>query len=261
MKSKQSKTTIDLNSLLNKPKTLSEKFHEATKHTQLPPQLDPKDWPKEWKTMYYKGYSRLPEILLPKPQRPKENSLTNALEKRASERTFSPNPVSLATLSTLLHYSVGLKARGDDTAFSRFYPSGGARYPIETYLLSLNTELENGLYHYYLKNHSLEKLTSFDLKTLTHYVDQPWIQKAGCLLLLTAIFQRTTMKYGDRGYRLVLAESGHIAQNLYLLSASLDLSCCATNGFIDDKFNELIDIDGIHESIIYTLVIGNAATI
>ena len=66
------------------------------------------------------------------------------------------------------------------------------------------------------------------------------------------------MKYGDRGYRHVLAEAGHLAQNLYLISSALGLSCCAMGGYYDEEINNLLDIDGVGESIVYILAIGNS---
>ena len=66
------------------------------------------------------------------------------------------------------------------------------------------------------------------------------------------------MKYGERGYRFILQESGHIAQNVYLLCEALGLKCCALGGFriSDEQIEKFLGIDGLTESIVYTLVVG-----
>lgn len=247
----------DLPILLGKAGSISEKFHGKTKLKTLPKgNVDLRKTPKEWKKVYFKGYSRFEEIVLPKPRLFLKNSLREALERRISEKKFSIMPVPINKISTLLYYSSGLKDRNSNKAANRFYPSGGARYPLETYFIALNSQLPRGLYHYYLKSHSLEKLLILDNFDSDYYFNQEWIRKSSCIIIITAVFKRTTMKYADRGYRHILTETGHLGQNIYLVSTALDLKCCAIGGYIDNKINKLLDIDGIDESVIYVIAIG-----
>jgi nitroreductase len=58
-----------------------------------------------------------------------------------------------------------------------------------------------------------------------------------------------------------LVESGHIAQNFYLLSVATNLSCCAIGGYFDDALNKLLDIDGVNETVLYALAIGEKKNI
>ena len=73
---------------------------------------------------------------------------------------------------------------------------------------------------------------------------------------MTAVFSRNQMKYGERGYRYVLLEAGHIGQNMYLNAAALSLKCCALGGTIDSKLEKFLDIDGITESVVYAVAFG-----
>ncbi len=249
---------FDLNKLLNKPTALFEKYHQKSKIISLSKDnLDPKKWPKEWKTVNYKGYGRLDEIKLPPPQIKINMPLTTVLAQRSSGRKFSVKPIKLSYLSTLLYHSAGINKTDREKVIRRFYPSAGGRYPLEAYFLSLNCEIKNGLYHYYLKNHSLETLVLFKKLELNKYFSQPWIVKASGLIIITAVFKRNTIKYADRGYRHILIEAGHLGQNIYLVSNALCLSCCAIGGYVDDNLNQLLDIDGINESVIYVLAVGN----
>lgn len=247
------KSFSNIKNLLQIPTTIGEKFIYQTKIVSKEPEPPTDTWPEEWKKIYYKGYDRLREIPLPKPYKNLNKSLSHVLTMRQSRRTFSPIPLTKKELSTLLFYSAGIK---DKKTQKRFYPSAGARYPLEIYLLSLNTKLPTGLYHYYIKNHSLELLQPTNNIDLSKYYNQEWIRNASCVIFITAVFKRNTIKYSERGFRYILTESGHLSQNLYLIAESLGLACCANESFIDDKVNSFIDINGITEGIIYSVACG-----
>ncbi len=253
MKKRNAKFNLDF--LLDKPTSWYEEFHDRTKFKKLPPDRNPKFWPDEWKTVYYKGYPRLEEIVLPKPSLP-GISLGKVLLNRISTRDFLKEPLSVLDISSLLYYSAGLKRRGKKFFERRFYPSPGGRYPLEVYLISLNTELPRGIYHYYLKKHSLEKISELESFSIRKYFNIKWLYDCGLIILITAVFKRNVVKYGERGYRHILAESGHMAQNLYLNTTALNLGCCAIGGYIDDKLNNLLDIDGINEAVVYVMGVG-----
>ena len=73
---------------------------------------------------------------------------------------------------------------------------------------------------------------------------------------MTAVFSRTQNKYGERGYRYVLLEAGHVGQNLALAAEALGLRCAPLAGTRDETIETLLDIDGVTESLVYTLVFG-----
>ncbi len=235
------------------PGPFSSFFHRFTKNQPGPRLPDaPEHWPAAWKTIEYKTYPRFATI--PLPPADISASLVQAVSVRESKRTFSGQALSLADLSAVLRYSVGLP--GGDATRRRAYPSGGNRYPLETYVLVLkHGELLVGLYHYDVKNHGLSELTR-DLGEIPELFLQPWPKEASAIVFLTAVFDRTVRKYGERGYRLVLFEAGHAAQNMYLCAAGLGISCCALGGVYDERVEALIDIDGVTESLVYALALG-----
>lgn len=241
--------------------TNSRQFNDQTKIQQFDEKtVTPYDkWPKEWKTIFYKAYPRLKQVALPKPSKSRLD-LYETLLKRKSSRNFSNTPMKLDVLSDLLYYSAGLKKIIDKEALdSRMHPSAGARYPLEIYPFIFNVEqLQEGVYHYHLKTHSLEVLLQKPiLKKVADQFQTPWITKAGMLFVVSSVFARNEMKYGDRGYRHILTEYGHLAQNVYLIGNALDLGICSIGGFIDNGLNEIVDIDGIVESVIGVIAIGN----
>ncbi|GIW65471.1 MAG: nitroreductase [Candidatus Parcubacteria bacterium] len=247
---------LDLTNIFPEKKDIWEKFHKSTNNKK-------QNFTKEIRRktdykVYYKAYERFPEIKLPKPSLNSKKEFKEILESRKSNRDFKQKKISLSKISNLLYYSVGLKNLGITANHKRFYPSAGALYPIETYIISLKTALAKKPYllHYYPRSHSLEELWSLKKKEIRNCFSENFIIKSSLIIILTAVFQRTTRKYGNRGYRYIQLEAGHIGQNFYLLSVTLGLNCCAIGGFIEDKLNKVIDIDGFSESAIYCLAIG-----
>lgn len=239
-------------------------YHQATKAKYkegMEKPMDFKNWPKEWRTTYFKEYPRLLKIPLPGPKS-LNFSLGRSLINRKSGREFSGKPINFQELSQLLFYSAGITAKkeNDWNKTRRPYPSGGARFPLELYpiILGGNSKLKEGIYHYNVKEHSLEMQKEKNLrgKIYPQIIWQEMALTAPMILVVSAVFERNMMKYKERGYRYILFEAGHLGQNIYLVSTALGLKCCAIGGFDDDSFNGLLDIDGKEETVFYAFVLG-----
>lgn len=240
-------------------------FHQLTKEKYQEgwdKPTSPSILPPEWLKIYFKEYPRMPKVLLPKPKK-LAFSIGESLIKRRSEREFNGKPINLQDLSQLLFYSAGVieKKDNDWNKTRRTYPSGGGRFPLEIYLFNLqaSNELKEGIYHYNIKEHYLEKLLeekNLREKIYPEIIWQDMILKAPIVLVISAVFDRTMIKYKERGYRYILFEAGHLGQNIYSVGKALGLKCCAIGGFDDDKFHELLDIDGGNEAVLYAFAIG-----
>lgn len=246
-----------LKQLLGEPYHSWERFHQKTKFKKWSPFPDPSLWPKSWGTTYFKDYPRLDKIILPEPGNLGKISLEEALINRKSHRKFSYKPLTLEQISDFLFFSCGMKDNNPPWVGNRTYPSPGGRYALEVYLISQNSELPTGVYHYNLRSHSLDTLLSMQTFSSSFYFNQVWSEKASIFILVTAIFERNTIKYGQRGYRHVLEEAGHIGQNYYLVGTALEIGICGIGGYVDDDLNTLLDVDGVRESVVYVLGAGN----
>ncbi|KKT17639.1 MAG: hypothetical protein UV98_C0004G0007 [Parcubacteria group bacterium GW2011_GWB1_43_6] len=220
---------------------------------------DEKTWPKEWKTIYYKAYPRLPKIDL--EDEPPQSALFSLVKKRKSNRDFTRTQITKRELSLLLKYSCGETGLLlEDGRHRRVQPSAGARYPIEIYPIVFRTgeDLRSGLYHYNVKDHNLDVLwdREFSDGDIDKFFTYSWVKDAAVALVMTAIFWRTQNKYGERGYRYILLEAGHIGQNIQLVSEALGLKYCALGGTRDEFLEPFLGIDGISESVVYALAIG-----
>lgn len=234
-------------------------FHQSSKnHTSnvQPPFFGPESqWPAEWKTTYYKQYPGLKQIKL--LDAPLAADFFELIRNRHSGRGFDRSPMTIEALSTLLKYSCGIIRQESG---SRAQPSAGARYPIEIYpvVFKGSDNLPTGIYHYNVKAHALDVLSqrSFSGPEIGEILNYPFAQKASCAIIMTAVFSRNQMKYGERGYRYILLEAGHIGQNFCLASGALGLECCGFGGTRDTEVESLLEIDGVGESVVYGLLLG-----
>jgi len=231
-------------------------FNQLTKYYRDKMQWGQIDWNNQ--PSRYKTYKDKIRIKLSPPEELSNTTLHNAIKERKSTRSFSKIPINKEQLSYLLWSSTGIQRKEIDFEY-RTVPSAGALYPIETYLVVNSIKnLEQGVYHYNIKNHELECLKegNFSLKISRAALDQEMCSEASVVFIWTAIFSRSKWKYGQRAYRYIFLDAGHIAQNLALSSTGLKLGCCHIAAFYDDEVNAIIDIDGISESAIYASVVG-----
>lgn len=212
------------------------------------------DWPDSWKRIEYKLYHKLDKISLPKVTG--VTQLNQLLFDRESKRASSGVDLDLNQLSYLVSRAFGEKNTDATQPHKRMYPSGGGRYSIEVYMY-VNSEkvLRKGFYHYNVKEHSLEKLDIIhsDEFNLSHISSYDWVRDCKYLFFLTSVFDRSFRKYGDRGYRYILLEAGHIGQNVCLLTTELGLSTVGLGGVNDVEVEKLLGIDGTEESLVYAL--------
>lgn len=208
-----------------------------------------------------KRYTRLESIELPKPDLGKDQ-IRKLIAERASYRQFSKIPITRKELSEVLYFSAGLthKSITDPEKISRSYPSAGAKYPLELYVLvQYGKDLQPGLYHYNIIEHSLDILLSPVPSYLVQKIwkTQEWFKSAGAIIFITALFERTTAKYGKAGTTFPFIEAGHVVQNTYLITQTLKLGCCAIGQFNEKELVKLLDINPVHEIPIYYVAVGN----
>ena len=207
----------------------------------------------------YKFYPKNTQIKLPDPKSLSKDTLNEVIKNRKSIRIYSNKELNIEQLSFLLWSSTGIQRREHGFEY-RTAPSAGALYPIETYIVINNVKnIEKGVYHYNIKNHCLEEIKTgdFRIKISEAALNQEICYYAAIVFIWSAIFNRSKCKYGERAYRYIYLDVGHIAENLALCSTSLGLGSCQIGALFDDEVNELIDIDGINESTIYMSAVGN----
>jgi SagB-type dehydrogenase family enzyme len=240
------------------PWPCSRLFHE---HSSLGPAwqaaLSTEEVEQHTKNLAYKEYRGARRTLLPHPSL-LNSSLESVIRSRRSASTFSPTPLSLAHLAKLLEIGAGITR--EESIPKRAAPSGGALYPVETYVLAFNVEtLACGAYHYLAREHSLEHVRTLPGSEVARSFLPPGLAltQPAAVLALSLILPRTQLKYLERGYRFGLLEAGHVAQNFLLVATALGLCALPVGGFWDDPFNELFQFETATEVAIYAVLIGN----
>ncbi len=201
-------------------------------------------------------------ISLPEPAKTSNVSVEQALWQRRSVRDYSEEALTLQEVSQILWSAYGITKviapqylrGGLKTA-----PSAGALYPLEVYLGAWNVSgLEPGFYYYQPNGHFLQlvKRGNFSRELTTVCYGQEFIFEAPASLIYSAIYERTTQKYGDRGReRYVPMDLGHSAENVYLQAETLNLGTCAVGAFDDLKLRLLVPLPKAEEPL-YVMPFG-----
>lgn len=187
---------------------------------------------------------------LPDPVYDSKVSLEYTLKNRRSRRYFTNTPLNSKLVSQILWAAYGITEPHPEVDFVRggfkTAPSAGALYPLEIYLLSGNiSDIPPGLYKYSPIGHRLKRISDQDIrsKLANAAFNQLLIAESQAILVYSAVYERTTSKYGDRGKeRYVPMDVGHAAQNVYLQATSLGLGTTAVGAFDDEKVKQLLDM-------------------
>ena len=214
----------------------------------------------------FKPIDNADPITLPLPEIDTD-SFFETLHARRTHRAFARGNLSLASVSKLLKTTWGVQGYIETNVFGRLpyktSPSGGARHPIEVYLMALRVDgLEAGTYHYQARDHVLEKLpVEASPRIAREYcADQLHAAQAAALFIMTAIFSRTMWKYHlARAYRVVLLDAGHLCQTFYLTATRMGLAPFSTAALKDSLIENDLGIDGISESVLYVAGVGLVA--
>ena len=181
-------------------------------------------------------------IHLPTPIYEGEISIEKALLERRSVRSYVDESLTLAEVSQLLWAAQG----GTNPSELRTAPSAGALYPLEIYLLVGEvSDLPAGIYHFISNEHVLGLVIEGDQRQALYEaaLSQSAVKDAAAVIVITAIYERTTVKYGERGKQYVHMEVGSVAQNIYLQAVSLNLGTVFIGAFHDAQVKRVLQLD------------------
>jgi SagB-type dehydrogenase family enzyme len=187
---------------------------------------------------------------LPRPGLKGDVSVEEALAKRRSIRSFSAEKLTIEEISQLLWSAQGITQKGSGF---RTAPSAGALYPLEVYLVT-----EDGLFHYIPQGHRLERLADTDLRDelAGAALGQRPVREAAADIVVTAVYSRTTRKYGQRGVRYAHIEVGHLGQNVHLQAVALGLGSVSVGAFSDEAVRKVLSLPE-EEMPLYIIPVGH----
>jgi SagB-type dehydrogenase family enzyme len=234
-------------------------FHESSKNFELGEVTDASGTPKRWSEIDYKQYDAGTTIPLSS-----DVNLDKPLRVAISERRspglddVEQRPVSVEDLSACIGEAAGITQYGEtDDDHYRAYPSGGARYPLELYVTVLaGDDLAEGVYHYEVKDDCLAQLRTDRAVADLDFFHMDIREAVSVVVFITARMERTTRKYGERGYRYANVEAGHLMQNVCLLAEARGLACHPYGGFIEDRADSYLRLQNEPETTLYIGLLG-----
>jgi SagB-type dehydrogenase family enzyme len=231
-------------------------FQNETKYFREP--YSPGDIERQQKIEQLKEKAVDKIISLPPPDRENGQPLWKVINKRRSIREYVKKSIPLSALSQILWAGQGISLKSSEF-YLRTTPSAGALYPIETYVSVQAVEsLSPGIYHFLPQAQALRMKYEGDFSQILAdaALNQDFLAEASFVLLWTSVFERTKWKYGERGFRYVYLDAGHIAQNAALAAVSFGYGSCPVAAFFDDEINTLLGINSDKETIVYLEAVG-----
>jgi SagB-type dehydrogenase family enzyme len=132
---------------------------------------------------------------------------------------------------------------------------------VETFIaVSSVTGLEEGCYYYAPKAQELRQIRFKNFRKELHFLClwQELGRDAAAVLFHTADLKAAVDTYGDRAYRYLHMDAGHLGQRLNLAAIQLNLGVSGIGGFFDDQVNEVLGIPA-DEAVLYITTLGRPA--
>jgi SagB-type dehydrogenase family enzyme len=200
---------------------------------------------------------RVPTATAPIPWGDHLGQLETALVKRRSTRQYSGQPITLEDLKYLLDFTYQphhYRDQGFDPD-----PDYGDRALVHTFIVACGvTALDEGCYYYAPSSEELRQVRFKNFRRELHYLclGQELGRNAAAVLIHTANLKAAVEAYGDRVYRYLHMDAGHLGQRLNLAATRLGLGVSGIGGFFDDQVNEVLGIPA-DEAVIYITTLGS----
>jgi SagB-type dehydrogenase family enzyme len=254
---------------------LSEIYHEASKLNQVNGRAYRRHIEKiigselflKYLSQSYKSYPTAPVLKLPEstapPAPPAATTLREVICKRRSVRKFTDQRLAAWEVGAILQNAYGITGQltlpYKIVQNVRTVPSGGALYPLEIYAISFRVDdLAPAVYHYNVSENYLEKIRpgEFAEQLGPAFFLEEMFSQVGVLIAIAGVLKRSSIKYGNRAYRFMMLEAGHVGQNICLTASALNLGCVMMGGFFDGEVNQVLGLDGVNETVLYCSAVG-----
>jgi SagB-type dehydrogenase family enzyme len=187
------------------------------------------------------------------------SGLEDAILKRRSTRVYTGEELTLNELTALLDFTYHPQHYAD-----RYLDPNPDYFDlslIETFVAVSRVQgLDEGCYYYAPKAQELRQIRFKNFRQELHYLclGQELGRDAGAVIFHTADLQSAINKYGDRAYRYLHLDAGHLGQRLNLAAMRLSLGVSGIAGFFDDRVNEVLGIPE-DEAVLYITTLGRPA--
>lgn len=220
------------------PNTIGKEFMRLTQYAHLDVPAQDQGLPMPPLELPYPSEATVLDLPAPAELHVPPLDVRSAIEQRRSLRKYAEQPLNLDELSFLLWASQGVQKISHRPATLRTVPSAGARHAFETYVLVNRVAgLAPGLYRFAALRHGLLAADlSEDVadRAVRACHDQTMVARAAATFIWVAVAERMRWRYGERSYRYLHLDAGHVCQNLYLAAEAVGAGACAIAAFEDD---------------------------
>jgi SagB-type dehydrogenase family enzyme len=248
-------------------RTIARYIHAATKKGVLPGgQLESEAVLRLATDGGYREHAGVPRITLGEAIPERLQSFHALTRARRSRRDFDGRPLARQEFDALLLTACGVTGAlpwaGREVKL-RAYPSSGALYAVEIYPIAFRVEgLQPAIYHYRAAENALEVVRApiepERVVAAALPVEREMMASVAAMVCLVGHLPRHERKYGQGGYRMMVAEAGHISQNLVLAATALGLSARPFGGVFDDLLNADLGLDEEREQFLLSVLVGHA---
>ncbi len=186
----------------------------------------------------------------------KLEELKQTIFQRRSTRAYNGENLTLDELKALLDFTYQPQNYIEQELDGA--PDYFALHLIETFIAVSGVEgLESGCYYYAPKSQELRQIRFKNFRRELHFLclGQDLGRDAAAVLFHTADLPAAIAQYGDRVYRYLHMDAGHLGQRLNLAAIRLGLGVSGIAGFFDDRVNEILGIP-VNEAAIYITTLG-----
>ncbi len=186
-----------------------------------------------------------------------EFDVPETIRLRRSTREFSGAVMPLRQLADMLGYAyeVAVPADGQE---DRGLPSVFDPSLIETYIIAQAIDgLAPGVYYYAPRSRTLRLVRSGQFKAMSHHfcLGQELGLRASAVVVHVSDIRAAVTKYGDRAYRYLHLDAGHLGERLNLAAVANGTGASGVGGFFDDEVNAVLRI-GPDRIVVYVTCLG-----
>jgi SagB-type dehydrogenase family enzyme len=185
-----------------------------------------------------------------------QKKLEEVIINRRSTRAFNGDALSREELGKLISFTYHpemYESQGFDTNPDFFDLS-----LISTYIAVTEVDgLEDGCYYYSPAKKELRQIRFKNFREELCYLclGQELGRDASVVFFHTVNLPVAVQKYGERAYRYLHMDAGHLGQRLNLACMKTGLGVSGIGGFFDDQVNELLGIPET-EAVLYITTVG-----
>ena len=180
------------------------------------------------------------------------------MKNRRSIRSYKEDPLLISEIAQIMWAAQGITEKIENPPsywtekFEKYEwkgglrtaPSAGVLYPLDIYVVACTVkDLSEGVYKYIPQDHSLVRIIKGDKRDeLSKLSKQDFVRQAAAIVVITGVYERTSIKYGDRAKRFVHIEVGHVGQNISLQSVSLGIGTVVVGAFVAKDLQKALNL-------------------